>query len=273
MRQSDKLAIFRLIPPKVAITLIVVAILYAFLQPVANQKFGWRLPSIASVLELDFSPDNASTKEPKTAASGKAKEPNAPQLAEESKPVTKVQPTDESANKSTKAESASSKKKPAESSTQAADVSPKKPNSPVEATAKPASDPDLVHGLLKPAGKDRFVSPTGLVYGPGSEEGHRLKHIERHLKDQPSRPGSHGVFEGSMNEFLVAIDDAYVRAKRGAKGTTRRDEDGTIVYEANFTKTLGYLGGTEGKRRKNPDLKRMRVVVSEKGSVITAFPF
>ncbi len=273
MRQSDKLAIFRLIPPKVAITLIVVAILYAFLQPVANQKFGWTLPSIASVLELDFSPDKSLAKESQATSTEKKKEPTVPDLVDDRKSSAKEQPNKEPASTAVATDTRASKKKPAASISEATDNGSNKADSSAASNATTASDPDLVHGLLKPAGKDRFVSPAGLVYGPGSEEGHRLKHIERHLKDQPNRPGSHGVFEGTMNEFLVAIDDAYTRAKRGAKGTTRRDEDNTIVYEANFTQALGYLGGTEGKRRKNPDLKRMRVVVSEKGSVITAFPF
>jgi hypothetical protein len=110
-----------------------------------------------------------------------------------------------------------------------------------------------------------------LVYGPGSEEGHRLQHIERHLQDDPNRPGSHGVFQGTMERFLIAIDDTYRRARGHAKGTRTRNEEAETIYEAPFDETIGYLGGSSGRGQKNPPLKRMRVVVRGK-NLITAFP-
>jgi hypothetical protein len=127
------------------------------------------------------------------------------------------------------------------------------------------------YGILKSLGRDRYESPAGLVYGPGSEEGHRLQHIERHLNDDPDRPGSHGVFRGTMDEFLIAIDDTYRRARGHAKGTRTRNEEAETIYEAPFEQAIGYLGGAAGREKKNPDLKRMRIVVRGK-NLITAFP-
>lgn len=135
---------------------------------------------------------------------------------------------------------------------------------------KSTSSP-LKYGILKSIGKDRYESPAGLVYVPGSEEGHRLQHIERHLSDDPNRPGSHGVFEGTMEQFLIAIDDTYRRARGHAKGTRTRNEEAETVYEAPFDRTIGYLGGSAGRERKNPPLQRMRIVVRGK-NLITAFP-
>ncbi|MCU0707111.1 MAG: hypothetical protein MUF23_02355 [Pirellula sp.] len=129
----------------------------------------------------------------------------------------------------------------------------------------------LKYGFLKELGRDRYESPAGLVYSRGSEEGHRLAHLERHLRNDPDRVGPHGVFEGSMAEFLRAIDDTYRRARGHAKGTRTRNEEAETVYEAPFDKTIGYLGGSVGRERGNPPLKRMRVVVRDK-NVITAFP-
>ncbi|MFN7706481.1 MAG: hypothetical protein ACK5OH_00590, partial [bacterium] len=137
---------------------------------------------------------------------------------------------------------------------------------------KSKSPSQSVEDYLKQVGKNRFESPAGLIYKPGSEEGHRLKHIERHLKDIPDRPGSHGVFDGSMVEFLMAIDDAVTRAKRKLKGTSMEEDDGAMVYEASFDKPIGFLGGETGKRKKNPKVKKMRVVIQD-DAVITAFPF
>jgi hypothetical protein len=139
------------------------------------------------------------------------------------------------------------------------------------ATAKTEQQDDSKYRILKPLGRDRYESPAGLIYAPGSEEGHRLSHIARHREDQPDRPGSHGVFDGDMAAFLVAIDGAYKRARGHAKGTKSRLEDGMTVYEAPFDQTIGYLGGTEGARKKNPKLKKLRLVLRDR-NLITAFP-
>ncbi len=153
-----------------------------------------------------------------------------------------------------------------------AKTTPKKSQANRSNTKDPLEDSDPLYGFLTEIGRSRYESPAGLVYGPGSEEGHRLKHIAKHLKDQPNRPGSHGVFSGDMKAFLIAIDDAYTRAKKGAKGTTKKDDDGSVVYEVTFEKTIGFIGGEAGEKNKNPEAKKMRLVV--RGSnVITAFPF
>ena len=133
-------------------------------------------------------------------------------------------------------------------------------------------DSDPLYGFLSEIGRNRYESPAGLVYGPGSEEGHRLKHIARHLEDQPDRPGSHGVFNGNMEAFLVAIDDGYMRAKKGAKGTSKKEDDDSVVYEITFEKAIGFIGGEAGGRKKNPATKKLRLVVRG-NSLITAFPF
>ena len=153
-----------------------------------------------------------------------------------------------------------------------AKTTPKKSQANRSTTKDPLDDSDPLYGFLTEIGRSRYESPAGLVYGPGSEEGHRLKHIAKHLEDQPNRPGSHGVFSGDMKAFLIAIDDAYTRAKKGAKGTTKKDDDGSVVYEVTFEKTIGFIGGEAGEKNKNPAAKKMRLVV--RGSnVITAFPF
>jgi hypothetical protein len=137
--------------------------------------------------------------------------------------------------------------------------------------SEPPSAASLKYGILKSLGRERYESPAGLVYGPGSEEGHRLQHIERHLKDDPDRPGSHGVFRGSMDQFLMAIDDTYRRARGHAKGTRTRNEEAETIYEAPFEEPVGFLGGSAGREKRNPDLKRLRIVVRGK-NLITAFP-
>ena len=149
----------KLLPARWAIAILVAAIAYVVLQPKLNQWFGWSLPSAAAMLGQE-------------APATKSKQP----------PITKP---DASAN--TKLDSASSNK-----------TAPPKPSNPKPAPQKPTlangtdatssktssgsktssnDSEDLKFRFLKPLGRDRYESPAGLIYTPGSEEGHRLKHI------------------------------------------------------------------------------------------------
>ena len=236
--------VLRVLPAKWIIGLLVAVVLYFFLQPRLNQWFGWSLPSIAAMAGNEAPAKNPKLTNNKT-GSAASKSPAAPKSTAEPKSPSETKP------------SAVSKSSSTASSRGAA--SPKQ------------ADEDYKYRILKPVGRDRYESPAGLIYAPGSEEGHRLAHIAKHLEDQPERPGSHGVFEGDMASFLVAIDDAYKRARGHAKGTKSRVEDGMTVYEAPFDQTIGYLGGTEGARKRNPKLKKMRLVIRDR-NLITAFP-
>ena len=229
----------RMLPTKWAIVMLALMIGYVVLQPRINQWFGWSLPSVAS---LDGEKSTKSTA------------PNKKIDAEPSKP---------------KGDEKNDAKSDEPSSRINDEPSTKTVTKPKRASDE--NDLDPLFGFLTDLGRNRYESPAGLVYGPGSEEGHRIKHIARHLEDQPARPGSHGVFKGGMRAFLVAIDDAYTRAKKGAKGTTKKEDDGSVVYEVTFEKAIGFIGGEAGGRKKNPAAKKIRLVV--RGSnVITAFP-
>ena len=242
--------VLRLIPAKWLVGMLVALVLYFFLQPKLNAWFGWNLPSIAAMAGNETPAKPAYPK----SASPKAAQPKAAQPKVAQPELASTQATEP---------------KPAQPKTASTKPSGEPTKSP--ATAKTEQQDDSKYRILKPLGRDRYESPAGLIYAPGSEEGHRLSHIARHLEDQPDRPGSHGVFDGDMAAFLVAIDDAYKRARGHAKGTKSRLEDGMTVYEAPFDQTIGYLGGTEGARKKNPKLKKLRLVLRDR-NLITAFP-
>ncbi|XZE53508.1 hypothetical protein SH139x_005257 [Planctomycetaceae bacterium SH139] len=129
----------------------------------------------------------------------------------------------------------------------------------------------LKYGLLREVQPDRFLSPAGLMYGPGSQEGHRLQHLERHLQDAPTRAGPHGVFDGEFAEVLAIIDEGYQRAKAGKSGVTTEKQDQRTIYTINLGRRIGYVGGREGNRRDRPQARRLRIVL-EGNRVITAFP-
>jgi hypothetical protein len=128
------------------------------------------------------------------------------------------------------------------------------------------------YDLLKNVGSEVYLSEAGLRYTRGSEEGHRLKHLARHLEDIPDRNGNHGVFEGGWQVTLQRIDEAYRRSQQKDPKTKIRQEDKRSVIETEFAETIGYVGGKDGARKGNPSTRRLRLV-TEGDRFITAFPY
>lgn len=290
-RNSTPQQTLQRLPKKWAVGIIVALIVYALVQPFANSRFGWSLPSVAGVLGMEKQDANKPANKPANSVEDKnsqAIQTSSPESELKSKPDRELESVPSEAEPETKVATAPSKpleKEPAKKNTADTKTSSAKSPAPENGSpkstesksteskpAKPEANSDLLYGLLKDTGREVYVSPAGLRYTRGSEEGHRLKHIEKHLKDIPDRPGKHGVFDGDMAQVLRWIDDAYTRGKQGAKGVRKREENGRTVYEVPFTKSIGYIGGRDGKRDKNPDAKRLRLVV-DGDQVITAFPF
>ena len=116
-----------------------------------------------------------------------------------------------------------------------------------------------------------FRSTAGLVYLPGSADGHRLKHVLKHAKDNPSKP-VHGVFDGDRDQILEWIDKAYVMGKKGDKNARKESQRDRVVYTANLNQRVGYVGGQKGKRNNNKECRYLRLVVENGNEVITAYP-
>ena len=276
------------IPTKWAVGLIAALIVYALLQPVVNRQFGWQLPSLTALQKGDApAPKHKEAAGPPAQESAKNAnaEQHQPAQADASDPVSDSGEPDVDAvvpsqstsppkktttpkvlsHTSLRPNSSPSKPPPSKS------TSPSKTNS-SQASVSAKSTESLRYGILRETAPDDFLSPGGLRYTRGSAEGHRLKHIERHLTDDPGRPGKHGVFDGDMGQAIRWIDEAYDLVQRGAKGTKKQEEGGRTVYEDSFAKPIGFIGGRDGRRDNNPDARRLRLVV-EGNKVITAFPF
>lgn len=294
MTRAQTQQTLRQLPLKWALALLALIVVYAFAQPALNSRLGWNLPSLARLLGEPEPKKKAEDDEPKTTASkprkSRAVEEDSAEVvdqppleADESAGsgslVSTQEPPEPSGKTSTKNTSTKEKssKSPSgnksKSGTDAKSVA--KPTAPKPEQAKTEqakTDPTLLYGILKEVGRDRYVSIEGLQYNPGSEEGHRLKHLERHLKDIPNRPGKHGVFDGEMKDALKWIDDAYARGKQGSAGVRKTQEDNRTIYEVTFSQQIGYIGGQDGRRSGNPPAKRLRLVV-EGTKFVTAFPF
>lgn len=207
----------------------------------ANKRFGWNLPSAASILSGKDNQDGGS---PVT--------DSADSLGADSEAASTSSGT--TVAKAEKSEGGRSSQKP--------DTS----NKPA-----PVSDAGLKYGFLRDVGGGIYQSPAGLQYLPMSnDEKHRLNHIERHLKDQPSRP-VHGVFDGDMPQVVRWIDEAYLLVKSGDKRARQSENGRRDVYDIRFEKPIGYVGGQSGKRKNHPDARNLRMVL-EGIKVVTAYP-
>lgn len=270
------------------------ATLYAIAQPKLNERYGWDLPGLSGAnppaagtgAPAQASPTRAA---PAPAAPAPAPGPRTPLPAPQEARPNAARPDgvalDGDAKRNTESPLrpvATAKNVPGSRDLSAREPQPRQPQ-PREASSRESNvlesrDPrgsrdssgGRLYGMLADQGNERYLSPAGLLYTRGSQEGHRLKHLERHIEDDPSRPGSHGVFDGGMEGALAAIDLAYTRAKSGVK-TTVEEEDGRTIYTVDLGKRIGYIGGSEGRRRKNPMARRLRLVIDQ-NRVITAYP-
>ena len=237
------------LPTKWAILFFAAIAAYALLQPLANARLGWNLPSLQSLRE-----------------GGQAGDAQPAETRESPRGGDWIDiqdlPTSPAADRSQSFEVATS---PGSAESGGADT--------LQSASNASAGEGLRYGSLKSLGRDEYLSPAGLRYTPmGGPEKHRLEHIKRHLRDQPTRPGKHGVFDGDMPQVLRWLDEAYTRSRGKETGTRIQSQGDRDVYEVTFSKPIGYVGGRDGKRAGNPDARKLRMVL-EGQRVITAFPF
>lgn len=146
--------------------------------------------------------------------------------------------------------------------------SPEENNPPPEDQGKEKSS-DL--GKLKEVDDNVFESTAGLLYVPGGAEGHRLKHVMQHAKDNPSKP-VHGVFDGDRDEILAVIDEAFMKAKKGGSDVRSEKQNGRRIFTVNLRRRIGQVGGSEGERQGHPDCRFVRIVLENENEVISAYP-
>jgi hypothetical protein len=205
-------------------------VLYAILAPRLNQQFGWTLPTLEQAGANRDRPIN-----PEIEAAGPQRNPT----VGEARQPNQSDPSRES--------------DPARSAEMAVD-----------------SEIDQAIGWLEVVSAEVYRSPAGLVYGPGSAEGHRLTHVGRHAADIPDRPGPHGVFDGGLLDALKIIDEAWNLAKQKKQTTVQVDGQRTI-YRVDLKRKIGFVGGSSGNSRGHPPTSGVQLVL-EGNRVITAYP-
>ncbi|WP_075085397.1 hypothetical protein [Mariniblastus fucicola] len=121
---------------------------------------------------------------------------------------------------------------------------------------------------LQDIGRNQYKSPAGLVYGGGRE--HRVDHVLRHCKDDPSKP-THGVFVGDAVEVMKMVDEAYELAKSGSRKSDSEKSGDKMTYTVSMDRVVGHTGGRKAKRSGRKELRRIKLVLAD-NRVITAFP-
>ena len=118
-----------------------------------------------------------------------------------------------------------------------------------------------------------FRSTAGVIYGPGSREGHRLKHILLHTRDNPEKP-VHGVFSGDRDDVLRWIDLAYLKtAKEDKDDVRKRVENDRTAWTVRMNQPIGFVGGRKGQRQGHPKCRYLRMVFEKDGhTIVTAYP-
>lgn len=136
--------------------------------------------------------------------------------------------------------------------------------------ARNNNDPDPV--VLKPDGKDSWISPAGLVYRGRDPDGlTRKEHVLRHAHDIPDRDGPHGVFDGGEEVAFAWIDAAWKKIE--ADKIRPESENGRDAYTVNMGQRIGFLGGQTGSRKGRPELRKVFIVVRQgTREIVTAFP-
>ncbi|MEL6108239.1 MAG: hypothetical protein AAFU85_19610 [Planctomycetota bacterium] len=262
-----------------SIAIAILLAVYALLQPHLNERYGLNLPGLGK----NGAPATMAEKSAEQSASESGTSANeatrnrtdeSDELANADRGATERASTPTLTARDKTPDSPPTASVPPAGSAPPAEKSSKSsaPTNTKQASTKTEDDADgdLLFGILREVRHDRFLSPQGIQYNPGSAEGHRLEHLRRHIKDQPKRPGKHGVFDGGMEGALATIDRAYERAKKKIK-TTKRVEGDRTVYTVDMGGRVGFVGGRDGGRQRNPMARRVRIVL-EGTQFITAFP-
>lgn len=189
------------------------------------------------------------------------------QTTQQSSGNSKANPKGSSGTSSTK-DDRSSKDSAAKANPSGANSSKSKPGS---SSNDSKAQPRLGKLTLVRGTRDEFRSTAGLMYVPGSADGHRLKHVLKHAEDNLSKP-VHGVFDGDRDQILEWIDKAYVMGKKGEKGARKESQRDRTVYTANLNERVGYVGGQKGKRNGNKECRYLRLVLENGAEVVTAYP-
>ncbi|HEU5110494.1 MAG TPA: polymorphic toxin-type HINT domain-containing protein, partial [Micromonosporaceae bacterium] len=124
--------------------------------------------------------------------------------------------------------------------------------------------PVLAHNAncleLTDLGGGAYLTPAGLIYGPGSVHGHRIFHVLAHGSPDPSKP-LHTVFHLRPGESILGmLDEAWV-ARDGTMLVGITDDGARAAWMIRMDRPIGTAGETH-----------ICLIIANLDEVITAFP-
>lgn len=147
---------------------------------------------------------------------------------------------------------------------------PSRPSGGTATTNK--AEPRLGKLTLVNRNREIYKSTAGLIYGRGSIDRHRVKHVMKHAEDNLTKP-VHGVYvTGDREQIFEWIDIAYLKGKKGGRGVRFTDDGDRITYTVDMGKKIGYVGGQVGKRKGKPACRYLKLVLEDEIEVVTAYP-
>ncbi len=160
------------------------------------------------------------------------------------------------------------------------DIAPRAENQNAPVAEAQASEPAVLAtpkssspGQLTEIRRNVFRSAAGLTYVPSQPDGHRIRHVMLHAKDDPSKK-IHGVFDGDQEQILAVIDEAFLKSRKTPEGRDVRIEkqNQRRVITVRLDRRIGYVGGQDGKRQRHPECRFLRLVLESDDVVVTAYP-
>lgn len=107
---------------------------------------------------------------------------------------------------------------------------------------------------LKYNGDGTWTSNEGLIYGQGSKDGNRVRHVLQHTTENTSKP-RHTIFNVDRSNVIGLVDEAWNK-----KGLPLVDDLGVYVVD------MGRIVGTKGETT-------IRIVVKPNtNKIISAYP-
>ena len=115
---------------------------------------------------------------------------------------------------------------------------------------------DVNPNALKYNGDGTWTSNEGLVYGQGSREGNRVKHVMTHTVPDSSKP-VHTVYNVDKSDVIGLIDEGW---KNRGVGDLQRN--GNVIYDVNMGRSIG---------TNNENILRI-ITDGYSNKIITAYP-
>lgn len=130
---------------------------------------------------------------------------------------------------------------------------------------------------MDPTDPTKWISPAGLVYGTGGEQGHRLLHLLNHTNESFARAASgraHGVFTMPRERIFVLIDSVFSDWGRLNKVNVPGQRYPT--FEITWGTVVGMADNVPGSGLRQASgyapTSTLRIAIDNATKLITAFP-